>query len=241
MIYREDTCNRFDFWIARNNLLNYVRPNRQYSGQFSPGILRKWLPDGTKRDIYVIIESGPNFTYPTEYWDMWGFTETLRFIAHDPIFFNPTQICVSWVLTPNDELSFPISFPISFGGLIINSTLNIVYTGTWMSYPLIRMYGPIAGCTITNSATGQKITFNYTISAGEYVTITLNYGNKTVLNNLGMNLIGSISTDSDLSTFHIAAAPEAAGGLNPIVVVASGVDPLITRIDLAYYTRYIGI
>ena len=76
---------------------------------------------------------------------------------------------------------------------------------------------------------------------GETVTINLEYGNKTVVNNAGTNLIGTVTTDSDLATFHIAPDPEAVNGINQLLV--TGDDAVIgqTEIRIEWHTNYIGI
>jgi hypothetical protein len=53
-------------------------------------------------------------------------------------------------------------------------------------------------------------------------------------------LIGTVTTSSDLTTFHIAPDPEVPGGINSFTVSASGADAN-SRILLEYYIRYIGL
>jgi hypothetical protein len=77
------------------------------------------------------------------------------------------------------------------------------------------------------------------VSGGEIVTISLPYGNKTVVNDSGTNLIGTVYPTTDLATFHIAPDPEVTGGINTVVFAATGVDAN-TTILFEYYTRYIG-
>jgi len=238
---RQNGCSRWDYWEKRGDILNLLRPNRHTVNNFGPGKLRKFLPDGTMRDIDVHLELGPIFSSPQGFWDEWGFTEVIRFIATDPTFYDPTSGSLVWNLGPaQTQLVFPITFPIQFGYTIISGSNTITYTGTWMTFPTITIRGPIAGLILTNTTTGEKIQLNYKVKAGETVTISLVFGNKTVTNQDGTNLIGTVSTDSDLSTFHIAPDPEAPGGVNTITASGAASSP-VTRITLSYYTRYIGI
>jgi hypothetical protein len=119
--------------------------------------------------------------------------------------------------------------------------LDIAYLGTWLTYPTIIITGPLNDAVITNQETGEKIQFDYHIPAGRIVTIDLAYGVKTITDDLGTNLIGVLSSDSDLATFHIAPDPEVAGGLNHIAITGTGESIGTTQIEIQFYTRYIGI
>jgi hypothetical protein len=239
-LIRQSGCSRWDYWEKRAMFLNILRPNRHTLNNFGPGKLRKYLPNGTKRDIDVNIEFGPIFSTPTG-WDEWGFTEAIRFVAADPTFYDPTALSVSASLAVAiTELEFPITFPIEFGNSLINSTPTINYTGTWLTYPTITITGPLSGLQLTNTATGEIIIFSHEISAAGTVVISLQYGNKSVISGSGTNLIGSILPQSDLATFHIAPAPEAAGGVNPMHVIGAGAGNT-TNISISYNTRDIGL
>ena len=80
----------------------------------------------------------------------------------------------------------------------------------------------------------------YTLAAGVTVTFDLRYGYKTVTDNLGNNLIGTLTTDSDLATWHLAPDPEAPGGVNSIAV-SGFYGSADSSIQILYKTRYIGI
>ena len=244
LIMRAGGCSRDAYWENRAKLLNYMRINRFSGDNLALGTLRKTLSDGSKRDIDVMLSFGPVFQPrdPSK-WDEWGFTETLRFIAPDPTFYDPTQIEQSWTLSGGSfstELIYPYSLPIAYGDNSDNS-IGVSYQGTWLSYPTITLTGPMSGCLIENDATGEKIRMNYSIGKDETVEIVLEYGNKTAISNRFGSVIGTISEDSDLATFHIAPAPEALNGSNNLSIVAPGTSPNTSRAKIEYYTRYIGI
>jgi hypothetical protein len=118
---------------------------------------------------------------------------------------------------------------------------NITYLGTWLTYPKIIITGPLNDAVITNQETGEKIELDYNIPAGRVVTIDLAYGVKTIQDDLGVNLIGVLSSDSDLATFHIAPDPEVAGGLNHISIVGTGESLGVTQVEIQFLNRYFGI
>lgn len=247
--YRRGGC-RQDYWDNRSDLINFLRPNRQTANSFEPGRLRQTLPDGTVRDLKVFIDSGPKFNpRSTDVWNELAFEETLRFVAYDPILFNPAQQEQSWVLESLDNLIFYESpdwtdravFPIWFGGEVLLETTDVTYNGTWLSYPKIFITGPLDGPRITNLTTDKKIELDYNISAGEVVTIDLEYGQKTITNNFGTNLIGTATTDSDIAEFAIVPSPEATDGVNTLTVLGANANLGQTEIKLTYNENYIGI
>lgn len=250
LLLRQDTCSRFDYWTSRASLLNMVRPNRYVGSDFGPGTLRKKLPDGTIRDIDVIIEQGPIFSARSlDHWDEFGFTETLRFLAHNPTFYDPEQRSVQWETlvdaTTEDYLifgttSFSFVFPFVLGVTTFVSEKTVAYPGTWHSYPRITVLGPQEDFKITNVSTGEFIQLDYNIAAGEEVTIDLPFGNKTVENNVGTSLIGTVTPTSNLATFHIAPDPEVPGGVNVFRVDSVGTSAA-SKVLMEYYIRYIGI
>ena len=116
---------------------------------------------------------------------------------------------------------------------------NLTYTGTWLEYPTLTLNGPLINPTIRNLTTEEKITLNITLIAGESIEIDLRYGVKTVTKNDGTNQIGTLSDDSDLATFHLAPDPEAAGGINSMLLNGTAGDT--GSLVIEWYPRYIGL
>jgi hypothetical protein len=245
MVTRQQFACRDEYWDGRNALVDAIRPNRQAIGQFNPGRLRKVLPDGSMRDIYVMIESGPGFA-PRELdrWDELAFNEALRFVAYDPVFFDPRQNRVLMMLVTEDNLIFyeapahtdRLVFPIWFTGPIV----VIDYVGSWLAYPTILVTGPADNLIINNVTTDEKLDLSaYSIAPGEVVTFTTEYGRKSVVNQLGVNLLPYLSSDSDLATFHLEPDPGAPGGVNQIQVFLTN-ETAASAIEVQWYSRYIG-
>ncbi len=241
LLIRQEFCSRTAWWAGRATLLDDIRPNRQLTATATlPGQLRLVETDGTVRDLNVFISEGPRFEprIPTQ-WDEHAVQEVLRFIAHDPVAFDPTQVTAAVSLGVAANLVFPITFPIQFGSGLVDSTLNINYQGTWLELPVITIVGPIEDFRIDNNATGEHVELTVDIGAGRTVTIDLREGFKTVVDDLGNNLIGTVTSDSDLATFHLAPDPEATDGLN--VIRVRGTNPTGgTSVTLAYFNRYFG-
>lgn len=245
LLLRHNGISRSDFWSNRSELLNVLRPNRSSSGTSISGTLRKTYVDGTKRDIDVVSSGGPIFSARSlDKWDEWGFTEVLRFTAFDPTFYNPDKKIINWanmiITSFAGFLEFPITFPITFGTILSNKSSSVTYGGTWRSFPKITLEGPLNNVVITNESTGEFIKLNYAISVGETVTIDLPYGNKTVVNDQGDNLIGVVSYDSHVASFHLAPEPEVVNGVNVLSITSSEIDEN-SAASIEYYERFIGI
>jgi hypothetical protein len=237
-VFRLQTRNRDKYWVERERIQNVFRPNRQATADLLPGKLKKILEDGTQRALDVFVDQGLDFASNSGNWDEFGSDEVIRFIAYNPIWYDPNQSSQIFALADLAHLVFPITFAIQFGSKIINDSAVVAYTGTWLELPVITITGPIQTPIIQNSSTGEKLELTYNVPAGVTITIDLRYGKKTVVDNLGNNLVGVLTADSDLATFHLAPDPEVAGGNNTVFVNGTGAEPNQTSINIYYYLRY---
>lgn len=246
---RQDFCSARAYQDGRDALLYLLRPGR--SPTVPTGKLTKYLPNGGIRTLDVCILEGPAFRAKTpNKWDEWGIDEILRFIAFDPIYYDPNRkvaVVVSCVADVDNfpytfpfyfaqscQLTFPASFPIIFNGW--DRTIDINYTGSWQEYPTIEIRGPAGPfIRITNETTGQVLTLtDLMIGDGEVVTITLAYGSQLVTGPNGENLLSHVAASSSLADF--ALQP----GVNTMRVVlrSGGGDATVT---FRYYHRFIGL
>jgi hypothetical protein len=238
LIFRENGCSRDEMWDNRANILNIIKPDRQSPGVFDLGVLRKILPDGSIRDIDVLVQQGPEFRARVAgRWDEWAIHEIVRFIAPNPIFYDPTVYTLTFDTSGGSPV-WPFTWPFTWGFTIAAS---VVYDGTWREYPTITLTGPLEGLVIENASTNEHIDLSsYNIAAGETVTISLVYGNKTIVSSIAGNIISYMDTDSDLSTFHFGCIPECAGGINTINISGS-LTTAATEIEFTYKKRHIGL
>jgi len=134
------------------------------------------------------------------------------------------------------ESSYPSGnrFVVNYVTSNINGSQVINVGGNWWTYPIIRLFGPITNPVITNSTTGQSITFTGTISAGAYYDIDLEYGKKTVVDNLGVNRISTVSSASAFATWSLGPSN------NTIAITGTGTTAA-TNAVFNYFYRYTGI
>ena len=185
-------------------------------------VLRRLLSTGAKRDLCVYIAEGPQFDPNEPGWDEFNFTEMLRFIAYNPVMFDPTVVVVPYLL----------------GSGSVSVWEDVSYEGTWESHPSLILAGPLINPIIINEGLDLFIQLNYTIPDGDVVTVDLDNG--TITDQDSQNLIGSVSAESALAAFRLAPTPELAGGVNRIRLVASGAGAN-SDFEIQYHNRYIGI
>lgn len=228
--------NRAEYWNLRGELLRQISPRKQtIDNDLETGVLRRINSLGTKRDLNCLIQEGPKFE-PRDLntWRENSFTETLRFMAFDPIYIDPTEKSYTFD-KQGSQLTFPITFPIYFNTILQDVSLQ--YYGTWKCFPKFVITGPTNFIYIRNNTTDEDISIQYDLLAGETITLTLDYGSKSIVKNDGTNLIQYILEDSELGTFHLT---EANLGLNELHVHLTGVNAS-SQIQMFYHDRYWGI
>ncbi len=203
--------------------------------------VRVTLPDGEirQRDAYLIdglaFESGSFSGYYGEI--------PVRLVAPDPTWYDPAGDAATFALGGSEDTGgvVPEPVPTFVGASVLNASVAVTYGGTWLEYPRIRITGPITDPVITNVTTGEKLDFTgTTIGAGKWYELDLRYGYKTVLDDSGTNVVGDLTSESDLATWHLAVDPEAAGGINSITVTGSAATSA-TSVHLVWFERYLGI
>jgi hypothetical protein len=221
-----------DYWNARQELLYIFGPRNE------PIKLRYFLPNGEIRQLDVHYQGQMSF----------GSNERFRvahrvgiaLLAPDPTWYDPEEREYVFSLVSQ---GFRVStrFPTSFGGAELDQSKELRYQGSWLSYPIIKIVGPIQNPIVYNDTTGEKISLDGTTIVDDfYYEIDTRYGFKTVYDSNGNNRLSRLTTDSDLAMFHLAGKLEAPTGVNLLRVTGENITPA-TQIFFRYYERYIGI
>ena len=101
---------------------------------------------------------------------------TIQWSGSDPCFYTtPTQ---SPSVTPPGTtagFSFPLHFPLSFGGGTLAGVISIDNTGNIESRPLLVVTGPCTNPSITNSSApgSPNVTFDLTMATGDTLVIDM--------------------------------------------------------------------
>lgn len=228
--------DEMDYYNKRRKLLNIFKP--KFTND--PIKLRVTFPDGTVRQIDTHYVDGISFDSGDK--SVWYHKVPVKLIAPDPTWYNPVGTTVPFNVSGTAGFTVPMSVPTSVGTSTLNTVQAVVYSGTWDTYPLITVFGPVTDLVITNVTTGDKLDFTgYTLNAGQILTIDTRYGYKTVRRENGSNQISQLTTDSDLVTFRlIAPEDDASFAVNNIQVTGTGINTA-TNIVLQYNERYIGL
>jgi hypothetical protein len=229
IIYASSLSQLFD---RRTELMQIFQPS-------NAAIYLKWtMPNGSVRQIDCFPTGG--LLMPAREIRGTRQVTVIEMICPDPVWYNPVAGQVLVDMPAFTNLVFPIKFPIKFGSVALDYSYNLTYNGNWPEFPKILIAGSVSGFYVENLSTGEKIGLDYAIPVGRTVTIDLKPGAKQVYDDLGTNLIGCVTTDSDLSTFHLAPAPEVAGGINQMHFLGSGLTA-DSQVTFQYFDRYLGL
>src|SRR3972149_1674095 len=175
---RDPALTRSEYWSNRLAIHNILRPNRGV-----PLTLTLHTADGNQRAL--LVRPDPGLELPQNDANDGAIDDTLQFIAHDPIWFDPDVISIP----PTTEaigLVFPLVFPIVFGSLGLSlSTSTITYNGTWRTYPTLTMTGPFSKTTLYCKGTKATIVLLANVTAGQQRIITLASGALSVVDQTG--------------------------------------------------------
>jgi len=228
--------NPTEHYTFRDKLLRIFVPQEKSL------LYRRTLPDGKVRQLDCHYAGELNFGSRGHRGD--AMIDIVALKASDPTWWEPTLRTFTAGPSGTGELGFPIGFPIKFSSSIVNEGIAIIYMGSWKAYPTIKLTGPMTNPIITNNEIVQSIKLLTTIASGVIVTIELTPGSKRIFDDAvpSNNLIGTLSTDSDLSTFHVAAPIDGTlNRTNNFQLSAGGMTPGTSEISIEFFNRYVGI
>lgn len=224
-----------DMYDRQAELMEFLKPSNTALQ------LRVVYPTGRTRQIDCYADQGA--TFPTGAWQGYMQPVPVRLICNDPTWYDPAGAATTFELGGGAGTAgvVPFTVPWYVGVSTLDSAYTIDYDGTWLTYPTIRITGPIRDCIITNAGTDEVLDFTgTTIGAGTYMDVDLRYGYKTVKDSSGANQIAILSNDSDLVSWHLAPDPELAAGMNAVTVQGTGVSEA-TEVALSWFERFIGV
>jgi hypothetical protein len=209
-----------DYYARRSALMGVFRPsNRPYQ-------IKVAVPNGPgaplERSIDCYMHKALTFDTTKRKALVQDFDVEL--VAPDPTFYDPTLRQVA------TTLDFDVS----------QKNASIANAGTWLTYPVITITGPIANPRVYNSSTLELLEMAYSLPAGDAITIDTRFGRKTVRNAAGASLIACLTAASDLAAFHLDH--ELPGGASNVLQLSgtfqAGQSATVT---IQYYERFIGI
>ena len=201
------------------------------------------------RDLYCLMEQGPacNDDADSPYIEPTGYKEAVRFVCHDPFWYGAEQE-QSW--TPPDDVGDLIFDGAGawcgdvpgvgrwlFSESSVGETVDIVYWGHGVAYPTIVINGPATDPVIENATTGVSLAMDYSVAAGEEVTIDTQ--TLRVENNFGANLYPYLT--GDVAAFSISPDPQAPYRINTISAMYTGGVTGLSRTRIIWRNKYIAL
>lgn len=138
------------------------------------------------RQCTVELDAAPQVRPVTDRTFEWR----LRVAAADPRrYATAVTSAACGLLSAPGGLSFPLSFPLSFGSAPTNR-LTLTNSGTAESWPTWTVRGPVTDPTVVEVASGRRLRWKGTLSASE--TLTIDTGQLTAVLSSGGNQRGSM-------------------------------------------------
>lgn len=226
---------RADLYAQRASAVATLSPAK------GPGTLQFAIPGLGTRQLTCVVDEGPKFNSAGRI-GILGLKDSARFVAHDPAWYDPAPVTLQFVGNGGIGITFPITFPISFGNTGLQGSQTAANAGDLLTYPIITVTGPGTGLVITipdptNASALLVCDFgDLTLSAGDTLTIDHRPGHQaaTLVTSGGVssNVLGQRSVDSYFWGFP--------AGSTTVAVSLTGTTTA-SSITLQWYNRYSGV
>ena len=107
---------------------------------------------------------------------------SLMFSASDPrLYATPTQSATTQPPGTTAGFTFPLTFPVSFGGGVVSGSLSINNAGDIETRPILTVTGPCTNPSITNATApgSPNLTFNVSLNTGDTLVIDTDFHTAT--------------------------------------------------------------
>lgn len=123
---------------------------------------------------------------PTDHdWSIGHHRCTLQWVATDPRRYSVAEYTSPMVGLPAPGiggLSFPLTFPLSFGTAGTPGVMTVTNTGEAVTWPTYVITGPVTGPVVTNVTTGKALQWasSFTLEAGQTMVVDLDAHSVTI-------------------------------------------------------------
>lgn len=198
----------------------------------APGILRIQRPDGTGRQIKVLVTDGPDLSDDdrTKSGLTWtSFVVTFRSL--DPCWSDatPTRIVFKGA---DSSAGVPPMPPVVLSPYSVLGSTTVNNTGNAPAYPVWRITGP-GTPSLTNLTTGRSFGLSTDLSEGETVTIdTAPDGGAYAIDDSNNDRWGDLVKSSPRDLWELVTGP------NQLDLVLAGASA-VSQIELSYVRRWL--
>ena len=208
VILSTDNATEEERDVAKRRVLEYVRPNL-----YKP--VRAIVTYVTGQRYAIDIRPGEGAVFSPDAFAGTSFQDSLSFIAHHPIWYDPdtieysiTQEDISNIIitVPRFKFPTPVTFSVVFGpkGRPF-TTEDIEYAGSYEAHPKITLTGPFGGVRIENTGTLTHFSLLYEVYEDDKRIIEYNQERRgwEIKNAMGEDRRYELSLDSNLADFAI--------------------------------------
>lgn len=163
-----------------------------------PGKIRVTGPNGIVRESVAYLEDGMGLdeTLNSAAGPLWQ-RASLQFFCPEPYWKDATTTSGVENYDSDTPTFFPF-FPLRLVSSSIFGTATILNDGHVETYPRWQVTGPGSAIYLKNLSTGEYISLDVSLAAGETVSIDTTPGVRSITKNDGTNLFGQLSADSTL-------------------------------------------
>lgn len=207
---------------AMDTLVRALDPTR------GDGRLRVTRHDATARELTCRYIDSLTITEATAEVPAW--TSALILRAVDPYWYDTSD--TSLAVAPGEAPGFFPFFPLRLGASETVVATTVTNSGQAATWPVITINGPADSVVASNLTTGQSFTLEYTVDAGETVTIDTRPGVKTVTTSTDpdVSLFGYLTDDSEMWALAV--------GSNALEITMTGSDET-SLVDVRWRRRWL--
>jgi hypothetical protein len=175
--------------------------------------------------------------------DNWFQRFAVDFKMNNPVWYDPVPTVTlarnpAWLGGNGMQVPTPVPFGVS--GSRLDGSVVIPYSGTWETFPTLRIQGPIVDPSLTHLQLGSVLSFKGALGPSDYWDIMLAASPKVMVDQNGVSILRYLNDPNDFNTFRLAPDPDVLNGSNTILFTGRQATGT-TSLTVTYYNRYIGI
>jgi hypothetical protein len=186
----------WDYWEKRMAFTSVFNPVSALGFKWTVNARVKFTGISEEVSTHFNLDGKPDIPINSQYPANSPFTVSLT--APDPRFYGTQQTFQTGQPIAVGGLTFPLTFPLSFGSLNTGGDAFLSNSGNATTYPEVIIYGPASSPSLTiDNADGTQTILQLgasgglSVGDGDYIIVDMKY--RTVQSSLGANLFQYVS------------------------------------------------
>lgn len=182
-------------------------------------------------------------------YDLGGLAQNVAVQLHatDPYFYStPTLAPLASLATPSGGYSYPLAYPLSYGGGSAGNVIPAYNQGNVECYPIFVFTGPCTYPYVSNLTTGDALYFDITLNSGDKLVVNTDiphsafyYQNGSTTPVSRLNVLG---TSSSWWSLPPATGPNAVnGGVSTVQFNSQDTTAVAGTLEMQYASAYSSI